>query len=183
MYHVRGMGPHQYLIINHSAKKEQWFRSLKATAAKQRGGSGSFFAWHGSATGNWHCILREGLRVYSGTKLMSSGQVYGSGIYLARTISTSIPYMGASKGGWANTGRFSSPNGCTVLALCEVVDNPNIFTDHNNDIITVSDEDSICTRFLFVFHGSHGPSSSTINSLPANEVIAAQLSAAYSFLL
>jgi hypothetical protein len=183
MYHVKGMGPHQYLIINHNAKKEKSFRTLKAAAAKRSGGSGSFFAWHGSATGNWHCILREGLRVYSGTKLMSSGQVYGSGIYLARTISTSIPYMGSSKGGWSNTTRFHSPNGCTVLALCEVVDDPKIYTDHNNDIITVSDEDCISTRFLFVFHGSHGPSATAINSLPFNDQIAAQLSAAYSFLL
>ncbi|CUG91506.1 Hypothetical protein, putative [Bodo saltans] len=183
MYHVRGMGPNQYLIINHNAKKEKAFRLLKAATAKRNGGSGSFFAWHGSATGNWHCILREGLRVYSGTKLMSSGQVYGSGIYLARTISTSIPYMGSSKSGWANTTRFLSPNGCTVLALCEVVDDQRIYTDHNNDIITVSDEDSISTRFLFVFHGSHGPSANAINSLPSNEEIAAQLSAAYSFLL
>lgn len=181
IYHVRGLGPHQYLLINHNAHKEQRFRALKAAAKRNSGGSGSFFAWHGSATGNWHCILREGLRVYSGTKFMSSGQVYGSGIYLARSISTSLPYMGSSKGGWSNSARFTSPGGCTVLALCEVVSNPSIYADHNNDIITVSDEGSICTRFLFVFHGSHGPPASVISSLPSNEEIAAQLSAAFSF--
>jgi hypothetical protein len=182
IYHVRGLGPHQYLLLNHNAEKEQRFRQLKL-AAKERGGTGSFFAWHGSSTGNWHCILREGLRVYSGTKFMSSGQVYGSGIYLAKSIATSLPYMGSSKGIWCNSSRFTTQNGCTVLALCEVVSSPLIYTEHNNDIITVSDEASICTRFVCVFHGSHGPPASVIHSLPSNDEIAAQLSAAFSCLL
>lgn len=39
-------------------------------------------AFHGSALGNWHCIFRQGLKNYSGTEKMSSGQAYGAGVYL-----------------------------------------------------------------------------------------------------
>lgn len=53
---------------------------------------GSFLAFHGSGFGNWHAILRTGLRNLSGTSLMSTGAVYGSGIYLAADSNTSWGY-------------------------------------------------------------------------------------------
>lgn len=53
---------------------------------------GSFYAWHGSSFANWHCIVRDGLKNYSGTALMSCGAAYGSGIYLAPASNTSFGY-------------------------------------------------------------------------------------------
>lgn len=171
LYQVKGLGPHQFLLLNHNPSKEAKFRLWRKKC-------GSFFAWHGSGTLNWHSILREGLKSYSGTKFMTSGQVYGAGIYVARSISTSIPYMSASKGNWRGSARFAQLSGCSVIALCEVANDTSIFKDHNNDIITVSDDDAIVTRFLFVFPGGIAPS---IAALPSNEDIAAQLTAAFPF--
>jgi hypothetical protein len=42
--------------------------------------------------GNWHSILRCGLKNYSGTKFQTHGTAYGNGIYLAADSSTSLGY-------------------------------------------------------------------------------------------
>jgi len=44
--------------------------------------------------GNWHCILRRGLKNYSNTELMSCGAAHGAGIYLAQDSGTSLGYAG-----------------------------------------------------------------------------------------
>lgn len=54
---------------------------------------GSFFAWHGSAAGNWHVVLRTSLKNMSNTEYMSAGAAYGSGIYFADQSSTSLGYI------------------------------------------------------------------------------------------
>ena len=53
--------------------------------------------YHGSALGNWHSILRDGLLVLSNTAYMTAGAVAGQGIYMARPsyFATSFQYSGA----------------------------------------------------------------------------------------
>lgn len=58
--------------------------------------NGSFWAFHGSLFSNWHSILHNGLKNYSGTKHMTAGAVYGPGIYLGTDSNTSFNYAGAS---------------------------------------------------------------------------------------
>jgi hypothetical protein len=41
---------------------------------------------------NWYSILRNGIKVCSGTKWMSAGAAYGNGIYLSNEISLSYGY-------------------------------------------------------------------------------------------
>lgn len=48
--------------------------------------------FHGSSIYNWYSIMRNGLKNYSGTALMSNGQVYGPGIYLADNIGMAMGY-------------------------------------------------------------------------------------------
>ena len=45
----------QFVMKNAAPEKEARFQALKAE-------HGSFYAFHGSPTGNWHSILRLGLR-------------------------------------------------------------------------------------------------------------------------
>lgn len=85
------------LVGSSPPEKEKQFQELKAK-------HGSFYAFHGSGFGNWHSILRVGLKNYSGTDLMSTGksltdvlsqwvgQAYGAGIYLSPSSSTSLGY-------------------------------------------------------------------------------------------
>lgn len=179
LYQVAALGAHQFLLAHHP-EKEKVFRKRRADIEAIRGDkNGSFYCWHGSGTYNWHSILREGLRVLSGTKFMSSGQVYGAGIYLARNITTSLPYSSVSKGSWQGSEAYRHPQGYTVLALCEVVNDPAVYKDHNGDILTVMDEDVITTRFLFILPFGSLQSSTIAASIPSNADIASQLRAAF----
>lgn len=54
---------HNFVLLSGPAEREQTFQSLKKI-------HGSFYAWHGSAIGNWHVILRTSLKNMSDTKFM-----------------------------------------------------------------------------------------------------------------
>jgi hypothetical protein len=41
---------------------------------------------------NWHCILRNGLKNASGTKLQLNGAAYGKGIYISPNATVSFGY-------------------------------------------------------------------------------------------
>jgi hypothetical protein len=65
----------------------------------------------GSSIENWHCILRQGLKNASGTKLQVNGAAYGNGIYLSPHFGTSLGYckiMGVAKPlvSWGELGGF-----------------------------------------------------------------------------
>lgn len=64
---------------------------------KSRDG-GSYMAFHGSSFGDWHSILRNGLKVMSNTKYLLNGAAHGSGIYHSPTLLyqyclAGIPYI------------------------------------------------------------------------------------------
>jgi hypothetical protein len=50
------------------------------------------YLYHGSPLSNWHSIMRNGLRVTSGTSWMTSGAAFGTGIYLSDTLNVSFSY-------------------------------------------------------------------------------------------
>lgn len=87
---VNGTGTNlQFMFLSSPPEKERKFQ-----AAKKK--HGSFWAFHGSHFGNWHAILRTGLRNLSNTELMSAGAVYGAGIYLATESGTSAGYASSA---------------------------------------------------------------------------------------
>jgi len=75
----------QYLLLSAPPEMEAAFQENKRRY-------GTEFCFHGSGPGNWHCILRQGLKNASGTILMTSGQAHGPGIYLATDSDTSAAY-------------------------------------------------------------------------------------------
>eukprot|EP01064_Diplonema_japonicum_P015964 TRINITY_DN24006_c0_g1_i1.p1 TRINITY_DN24006_c0_g1~~TRINITY_DN24006_c0_g1_i1.p1 ORF type:complete len:785 (+),score=125.64 TRINITY_DN24006_c0_g1_i1:66-2357(+) len=154
-YHLKGLGSIQYMLCSANPEKEKLFRSKRAKMKAKIGGTGSFWAWHGSGTGNWHAILRLGLKNYSNTAMMSAGAAHGPGIYLARDINTSIGYMRDPRKGWANS---SIEKAISCIALCEVVDEraePKTKCHDHGGVYVVEDEDLVCTRFFFVFPGGY----------------------------
>jgi len=78
----------QFILRSATPEKEKSFQDCKVR-------KGSIHAFHGSSFSNWHCILRIGLKNYSGTEFMSCGAAYGNGIYLAPNCGTSFGYAGA----------------------------------------------------------------------------------------
>ena len=99
----------QFVLKTGPMEREARFQALKAE-------SGSLFAWHGSSWGNWHSIVRNGLKNFSNTKYMTAGAAYGKGIYFADDLATSMGYSAGTATPWAN----SEFNNCSCVALCEV---------------------------------------------------------------
>jgi len=149
----------QYLLISAPPEKEREFQELKAK-------HGSFFAFHGSAVGNWHSILRNGLKNASNTPLMSAGAAYGPGIYLGKSSAISAGYSGlGGYGGAPPRSKNPSPpvlqrqitgnrflensDNINMLAVCEVVSHSSV-KDHGT-LFVAPDERTVCTRFFLVF--------------------------------
>lgn len=131
--------PHQYLMLSATPARERIFQQRKAQ-------HGSFWAFHGSGFFNWHAILRTGLRNLSGTALMSTGAVYGNGIYLAPESGTSIGYAQESSG-WNLSLHGTPSDQYRCMALCEVVNAG--YTA--NPYYVIPKEEDIVTRYLFIF--------------------------------
>jgi len=133
---------HQFLMLSAAPEHEAKFRALRKK-------HGSTFAFHGSATENWHSILRTGLRNASGTKFQVNGAAYGSGIYLSPAAATSLGYcrhtgtfrQGSGKNGWLG------PE-LVCMAMCEVI---NHDIKKSGDIWVQPHETHVVTRFFFVF--------------------------------
>jgi len=146
---------HQLILKSTPPEKEKKFQELK----KQHG---SFWAWHGSAIGNWHSILRNGLKNFSGTNKQANGAAYGPGGYMAVDSATSLGYSGF--GNMSDFWKESSLGGSiTCLALCEVISlgsasncvggvhRPNCSHCKGAPYYRIEDEDCVVTRFLFVY--------------------------------
>eukprot|EP01062_Namystynia_karyoxenos_P063109 TRINITY_DN55927_c0_g1_i1.p1 TRINITY_DN55927_c0_g1~~TRINITY_DN55927_c0_g1_i1.p1 ORF type:complete len:801 (+),score=223.01 TRINITY_DN55927_c0_g1_i1:85-2487(+) len=154
-HRLDGLGEHQFVLSAANPERERAFRARRDAAAAQHGGTGSFWAWHGSAAQNWHSILRAGLRNYSGTTMMTGGMAHGSGIYLASDLRMSTAYMGDPQRGWGNSGIGDF----NAVALCEVVDERKgpreVCKDTGCGVYVVADETLVCTRFFFMFPGGY----------------------------
>jgi len=146
--------PWQYVLVSDHPQKDHAFRQLRAEAAKRKGNSGSFYAFHGSAAGNWHCILRIGLKNYSNTDKMSAGAASGPGIYLANNAQTSFSYMKQGQA-WEKS---TFGEGISCIALCEIIDHrkdaKTTIKETGGNVYVVQDENLITTRYFFVYPDS-----------------------------
>lgn len=102
----------------------------------------TLFGWHGSGVGNWHSIIRQGLRFDS----IANGRSYGHGVYLSPHASTSAGYSRlTSQLGW----KQSKLQIQSALSLSEVVNQPTQFVSQAPHYV-VGNVDWIQTRYLFV---------------------------------
>lgn len=146
--HVNGITAcYQFVLLTSSPKKESLFRLQVAKASRERPVE---YAFHGSPQGNWHSIVRQGLLNMSGTKHMLNGAAYGSGIYMAPNLQTSLGYSRgycrSSQLAWNNSIFGHDWN---AVALCEVANTTCL--KKPNPYWVVSDEDMVVTRYLFIF--------------------------------
>ncbi|EAY04819.1 UBA/TS-N domain containing protein [Trichomonas vaginalis G3] len=129
---------HQFLTLMASEERENEFKALKAKY-------GSFFLWHGSTGDRWHSIIRNGLKNGTGTEMQQNGKVFGSGIYLASELLTSLNYVKNVQNEYA---RSTLGNSLQAVGLCEVAKVPDL-EDHGR-AYTLMNEKAIVVRFLFV---------------------------------
>jgi hypothetical protein len=156
------LGAHQFIMRCATPAREAQFRDH----CRKHGGS--FFVWHGSGLGNWHNIVRSGLKNMSGTAMQSTGAAYGAGTYASHDSAISFSYSGNTSNPWSNT-MFGV--GARTLALCEVVDHgskllclgkvhrPGCIHSPSSPYYRVEDDEFIATRFFIVFMNNEGTAS------------------------
>jgi Poly(ADP-ribose) polymerase catalytic domain len=117
--------------VTHDAELEDRFNKVEK----------STYLYHGSPAPNWHSILRNGLKNYSGTSKQSHGAAHGKGVYLAGNSATSMGYSGRGK------------HEFTVIAIAQVID-ASKYTK-NNSIYVVPDDSKVLIKYLILNKGGN----------------------------
>jgi len=86
----------------------------------------------------------------SNTEFMTTGAVYGAGIYLAPESQISMSYAPAGQG-WNNSTYNEGANSLSCLAICEVIDGGY----KANPYFVVPNEDHVVTRFLLLYNSKN----------------------------
>ncbi|KAI1196857.1 hypothetical protein F5X97DRAFT_334398 [Nemania serpens] len=142
----------QFRFAQGSPEKEALFlNSLREVRERHR----TILAWHGSAIGNWHSIIREGLDF----KVTANGRAYGDGVYFSRSFEYSLSYTAPQASATRPSGSLSNSNLLTwpqsslqitqAISLNELVNLPSKFK-HSLNCYVVDVLHWIQCRYLFV---------------------------------
>lgn len=148
---VQGMeGYMQFRFAQGAPDKEKRFNDCVKAEAQATGTQyPTLFAWHGSRLGNWHSIVRQGLRFDE----VVHGRSYGNGVYMSPYATTSLGYSNEFVTNPSNAGlndwKPSMLQISRAFSLNEVVNNPGKFVSKEPHYV-VSNLDWIQTRYLFV---------------------------------
>ena len=105
-----------------------------------------YFLFHGTPMYSWYPIIKNGLKVMSGTEFMANGAVHGNGIYLSDQFSMSLGYSSRSYVYSYNT--KNSKNRC-IVGVFEIAGG----IEHHkktSSIFVVSDDKIMLLRYLIV---------------------------------
>ena len=118
-----------------SLKREETFHELKT-------GKKSFLVFSGSKSSRWNAIFRRGLLSMSNTKYMTTGAVYGTGVYASQDLSVALSY------------------GNGTVVICEVADvgEPDVVFHKGPQYFVVKNTNAIQIRGFL-----KSPSSTKIN--------------------
>jgi len=95
-----------------------------------------WYLFHGSRIGNWHSILRSGIKNMSGTRFMSAGQALGPGVYATTDIRIASDY-----------GRSIRQH--TYIAVLELLVDPAVY-HKGNGIYVIPDDKLLFPRYLLM---------------------------------
>lgn len=140
-------------------KELRFHRALRDLQSQRKTKYPTLFAWHGSALGNWHSILRQGLDF----KEVRNGRAFGHGVYFSQDFNISSGYVSGGA-----TWPYSALNASGVISLCEIVNAPKKFVATNPHLV-VKQLDWIQCRYLFV--PQQGRSTSSASSANAGTAI------------
>lgn len=116
------------------------------------------YLFHGSPFHNWHSIIRNGLKNYSGTNKMTSGAAYGNGMYFSDNLNISSKYSQYHKGKYiVGVFEVKKPDSYTDTENKIFINNESKFGDSVRDyyrksdsIYVVSDEKCARLKYLVV---------------------------------
>jgi hypothetical protein len=136
-------------IVRHNAKSihpniveyEFKYSQLEERIRQYKYPKNRWFLFHGSPLGNWHSILRTGIKNMSNTRFMSSGAASGPGVYLTTALSTAM--------GYGTTGKIS------CVAVVEVLSDPAPY-DKGGCVYVIPDDKILVARYLYrITNSSH----------------------------
>jgi hypothetical protein len=114
------------------------------------------YLFHGSPYHNWHSILRNGLKNYSGTDKMTTGAVHGKGIYLSNDLCMSAGYSRSTYNGKYIIGVFEvakPPDAPEVKTVLSDADPVRKYYKKTESIFVVPNEDCVRLKYLVVMSG------------------------------
>ncbi len=130
--------------VNHNGQIEQEFQDKVKIHS-------NLYLFHGSSYENWYSIMRNGLKICSGSALMTAGAAHGTGIYLSNDINLSLGYTGL--------------NAACIFGVYEVLNIPSKL-HRAHTIFVAKDEKMLLLRYLFI-----PPSHNFIRQLDLNKVL------------
>ena len=113
-----------------------------------------YFLFHGSPTCSWYPIIKNGLKVMSGTEFMTTGSAYGNGIYFSDNFSLSYGYTSYR----SNIYYKNNQNNKRIVGVFEINDNIAKYKK-TEQIYVIDDEKIILLRFLIIINNSYNLSS------------------------
>lgn len=120
----------EYYNINYSTEIENKIKSKLDNKLKY------YYLYHGSPFHCWNSIIKNGLKVMSGTAFMTTGAAYGKGIYLSNQLSVSNSYA-----------KYSPPFNYSMIGLFQITEDPESFKK-STGIYVVPDEKLLILRTL-----------------------------------
>jgi ubiquitin-protein ligase len=100
----------EFFNINYSTDIENDIKSKLDNTLKY------YYLYHGSPFHCWYSIIKNGLKVMSGTEFMTTGAAYGNGIYLSNQLAVSYGYAIPM-----------APFNYTMIGLFQVTEDPQKF--------------------------------------------------------
>ena len=95
------------------------------------------FLFHGSSFENWYSILRNGIKIMSGTKLMVNAAAYGTGVYLSDSFAFSCDY--SARGSYKDI----------IVAVFEINGDKRQYKQRTN-IYVINNGDDLILRYLLL---------------------------------
>lgn len=115
---------------------------------KKSNNNNTIILFHGSAYQNWYSIMRNGLKICSGTKLMTTGAAYGEGIYTSPLLNVPLSY-GLTK----CTGKNSKNLPYSTVGVFEVINDEGfIHINRANQYYVINNEKILLLKYILVFN-------------------------------
>lgn len=133
---IKSSGSLKLIHINYSAEIENKFPQ-------------KHFLFHGSGLSSWYPIVKNGLKVMSGTAMMANGAAYGNGIYFSDSFQMSFGYAR----GTILTNGYGSQN---VVGVFEILEDP-VKWKKSLSIFVIDDERVLLLRTLVLMSSNSVP--------------------------
>ena len=114
-----------FIHINYSAEIENKFQQ-------------NYYLFHGTSIYSWYPIIKNGLKVMSGTALQANGAAYGNGIYFSDSFQFSLGYS-----------QNRTTHSDSVVGVFEILEDPIKYKKANN-IFVIADDTVLLLRSLVI---------------------------------